>query len=126
MLTHILPSWIWLQENGCDASLPNGFIESVYRDAAALLDEDRVVNDLELEAAAFLYLAGKGALVSRAFVERVVAAQNDDGGWSISSDQPDQSDWHPTILALLLLLHVNHPAASYPPMLSDGIRLHGP
>jgi hypothetical protein len=77
-----------------------------------------VVNDLELEAAAFLYEAGQGALVDHAFVERVIATQNYDGGWLGSSDKQGDSDWHTTVLALLLLLHVEFPANSYPPMLA--------
>jgi hypothetical protein len=117
MLTHVVPAWIWIQENGCRISLPAGFMESIYRDTAAIINEDQVVNDLELEAAAFLCLAGQGAQISRAFVERVIATQNEDGGWLIDSDKPGQSDWHPTIMALVLLLHASHPADSYLPML---------
>ncbi len=117
-LTHVLLAWIWIQENGCEVSLLDGFIESIYCDSAALIGDDPVVEDLELEAAAFLYLSGQGALVDDAFVERVIVVQNDDGGWEESSDKPGDSDWHPTILALLVLLHVGFPADSYPPMLA--------
>jgi len=119
MLTHVLLASIWIKENGCEVPMPNGFIEGIY-DSSAVLISGRypVVNDLELEAAAFLYLAGQGALVDHAFVERVIAVQNYDGGWLSSSDKPGDSDWHTTILALLLLLHVEFPANSYPPMLA--------
>jgi len=116
-MTHVLLAWIWIQDNGCEVLLPDGFIEGVYRANAALIGDDPVVDDLELEAAAFLYLAGQSALVDAAFVERVIAVQNDDGGWGYSSRSGD-SDWHPTILALLLLLHVGFPADSYPPILA--------
>jgi hypothetical protein len=118
MLTHALLACIWIQDNGCEVPLPDGFIEDLYRANAALIGDDPVVDDLELEAAAFLYLAGQGALVDDAFVERVIAVQNDDGGWLPSSDTPGNSDWHATILALLLLLHVEFPADSYPPVLA--------
>jgi hypothetical protein len=118
MLTHALLAWIWIQDNGCEVPLPDGFIEDMYHANAALIDYDSVVNELELEAAAFLYLAGQGALVNHAFVERVIAVQNYDGGWSRSSDTPGDSNWHPTILGLLILLHVEFPADSYPPMLA--------
>jgi hypothetical protein len=117
LLTHVLLACIWIQENGCEAPLTNSFIENIYRANAALISDDSVVEDLELEAAAFLYLAGQGALVDAAFVERVIAAQNDNGGWPLYPDRPGDSDWHPTILGLLLLLHVEFPADSYPPML---------
>jgi hypothetical protein len=77
------------------------------------------VDDLELEVAAFLYLAGQGALVEDAFVDRVIAVQNDDGGWFASSDLPGESHWHASILGLLFLLHVANPADSYPPFLAS-------
>jgi hypothetical protein len=118
MLTHALLAWIWIQDNGCEVPLPDDFIEYMYRANAALIGDDPVVDDLELEAAAFLYLAGQGALVDDAFVERVIALQNDDGGWLPSSDTLGDSHWHATISALLLLLHVRYPADSYPPVLA--------
>jgi hypothetical protein len=118
MLPHVLLAWIWIQENGCEVSLPDGFVENLYIANAALIGTDPVVNDLELEAAAFLCLAGQGALVDDAFVDRVIEVQNADGGWLFSSDTPSVSDWHTTILGLLLLLHVEYPADSYPPMLA--------
>jgi hypothetical protein len=118
LLTHVLLAWIWIQDNGYEVPLPDGFIEAMYRANAALIGDDSVVNDLELEAAAFLYLAGQGALVGDAFVERVIAVQNYDGGWLPSSDTLGDSYWHTTILGLLLLLHVEYPADLYPPMLA--------
>jgi hypothetical protein len=119
MLTHALLACIWIQENGCEVPLSNGFVEDMYRANAALINDDQVVTDLELEAAAFLYLAGQGGLVDHAFVERVIAVQNDDGGWLLSSDTPGESHWHATVLGLLLLLHVEYPSDSYPPMLAS-------
>ena len=118
-LTHVLLSCIWIQENGCEETLSEGFMESVYNANAALIDEDPIVNEVELEAAAFLYLAGQGALVKDSFVHRVVTVQIDDGGWPASSATPGSSYWHSTILGLLLLLHVKNPAGSYPPMLAS-------
>ena len=118
MLTHALLAWIWIQENGYEVQLPDGFIENLYRANAELIDDNPVVSDLELEAAAFLYLAGQGALVDDAFVERVIAVQNYDGGWLSYSAEPGASHWHPTVVALMLLLHVEYPSDSYPPMLA--------
>jgi hypothetical protein len=119
MLTHALLACIWIQENDCEVPLSNEFIEEVYRANAALINNDQVVTDLELEAAAFLYLAGQGGLVDNAFVERVIAVQNDDGGWLLSSDTPGESHWHATVLGLLLLLQLEYPSDSYPPMLAS-------
>jgi hypothetical protein len=118
MLTHTVLSWIWIQENGCTLQLPDGFIQNVYQATAALINNDSVVDDLELEAAAFLYLAGQGALVDNSFVNLAISAQNYDGGWLTYSNEPGESNWHATAVGLLFLLHVEYPADSYPPMLA--------
>lgn len=116
-LTHVLLACIWVKENDCEVPLPEGFLEGIYNAAASLIGNDPVIDDLELEAAALLFLAGQGILVKDAFIEQVIAAQNDDGGWSLYHDGTNDSHWHPTMLALLILLHVKYPSDSYPPML---------
>jgi hypothetical protein len=118
MLTHALLACIWIQDNGCEVPLSDSFIETIYSANAALINDNPVVNDLELEAATFLYMAGQGALVDPVFVDRVIAAQNYDGGWLFSSDTSGVSNWHPSVLALLLLLHLEYTSDSYPPMLA--------
>ena len=115
-LTHALLAWVWVQDNRCKLAVPEGFVEEMYRAVVAILeDRPTMVNDLKLEAAAFLCLARQGARVDPAFVRHVVAIQNFDGGWG-KLDNPDpakplESSWHSTILALLLLLHVQFPGA---------------
>lgn len=111
-LTHVLLAWIWIQENGCELELPDGFIEDMYLANAALINTDPVVTDLELEAAAFLCLAGQSELVDDSFLEQVIASQDIDGGWGSSKR------WHTTILGLLYLLHVEFPSDTYPPVLA--------
>jgi hypothetical protein len=118
LLTHVLLATIWLQENHCELPVPDDFKESIYHATAGLIGDGSVVTDLEIEAAALLCAAGQGTLVGDAFVQRVIATQNYDGGWSHSSDVPVGSYWHSSVLALMLLLHVEFPAASYPPMLA--------
>ncbi len=121
-LTHVLLAWIWVQENGCELALPDGFIDELYSANAAIINSDpTTVDDLKLEAAAFLYLAGQGDLVDDSFVERVIASQNGDGSWGNSSndEEAEYLHWHSTILGLLLLLHVEFPADSYPPVLDS-------
>lgn len=118
LLTHALLAAIWLQENHCNLSIPENFTDSLYHANSALIDNDSVITDLELEAAAFLYLAGQGTLVNDSFVQRVIATQNYDGGWSYSSDNVHGSYWHTSVLGLMLLLHVEFPSSSYPPMLA--------
>ena len=107
-LPHVILTWFWMQENGCGLALPEGFMGGVYSASAAIINNDpMMVSDLRLEVAAFLYLVGQGKRVDDVFVERVVASQNGDGGWGNSRDEHGGSDWHSTILGLLLLLHVN-------------------
>jgi hypothetical protein len=121
-LTHVLLSWIWVQENGCELQLPDGFVNELYSANAAIINSDpKTVDDLKLEAAAFLYLAGQGDLVDDSFVERVIASQNGDGSWGNSSNDQEAEylHWHSTILGLMLLLHVEFPADSYPPVLDS-------
>jgi hypothetical protein len=113
-LTHALLAWVWIRDNRCELALPDGFVEDMYRAVAALIDDHpTMVNDLKLEAAAFLCLARQGARVDPRFVQRVAGIQNADGGWGRPDDvglgKPDESSWHSTILALLLLLHVEFP-----------------
>ena len=116
----MLVSLVWIQEIGYELALPDGFVDEVYQANAAIIDNDPMtVNDLKLEAAAFIYLAGQGALVDDSFIESVISSQNDDGSWDFSSDGQGDSAWYSTILGLLLLLHVEYPADSYPPMLDS-------
>jgi hypothetical protein len=118
LLTHALLAVIWLEENNCDLQLPDDFKETLYMENAGLIGDGSKVNDIQLEAAAFLYEGGQGDLVSDEFVQNVLAAQFIDGGWAISQDVPSNTYWHPTVLALMILLHVAYPAQEYPPMLA--------
>jgi len=118
-LTHVLLALIWTQENNCSVPLPLSYVDQLYLANAALIDDDSVVTDLELEAAAFLYFSGHGSLVDQDFPNRVITAQNGDGGWSLSSKDHGNSYWHSTIVGLLLLLHLEYPAQSYEPTISS-------
>ncbi len=118
LLTHVLLATIWMQNNHCSLQLPEDFTNALYQDNAALIGDGSYVDDIQLEAAAFLYQAGQGNMVSDAFVQNVIAAQFTDGGWAISQDTPGNTNWHPSVLALMILLYVEYPAASYPPMVA--------
>ena len=114
--THVLLAWIWLQDNRCKLAVRDGFVEEMYRANAAILeDRPTIVNDLKLEAAAFLCMARQGKRVDPRFIRHVVSIQRADGGWgkldTPDPDKPDESSWHSTTLALLLLLHVEFPGA---------------
>jgi hypothetical protein len=82
LLTHALLATIWLQNNNCNLQLPEDFTSTLYQANAALIGDGSQVNDIQLEAAAFLYEAGQGNLVNPTFVQNVIAAQFTDGGWS--------------------------------------------
>ncbi len=112
-LTHVLLAWIWLQENGGEVELPEGFVEDMYLANAALINTDSTITDVEMEAAAFLCLAGQNELVDESFIDQVIAAQESDGGWGGTSKR-----WHTTVLGLLYLLHMEFPSDSYPPILA--------
>jgi hypothetical protein len=118
LTTHALLAVIWLKENNCTLALPDNFTTSLYHGTSALINNDSIVSDLEIEAAALLYEAGQGSLVDSSFIQHVIAAQNVDGGWSTFSDTSIVSYWHTSVLALMLLLPVAFPHDSYPPMLA--------
>jgi hypothetical protein len=117
-LTHALLATIWIQENHYQLPLPRSFIERMYQDTAELIGNDPVITDLELEAATFLYMAGQGSMVNSVFIQNVIDAQNVDGGWRLSNNMSMDSNWHTSVLGLLLLLHIQNPAEWYPPMLA--------
>ena len=112
--THVLLAWIWLTDNRCKLAVRDGFVEDLYRANAAILeDRPSMVNDLKLEAAAFLCMARQGRRVDPRFIGHVLAIQRADGGWgkldTPDPAKPDESSWHSTTLALLLLLHIEFP-----------------
>jgi len=112
--THALLAWVWIQENGCRLAAPAGLFEDMCHAVATIIDEDPTsVNDIKLEAGAFLCLAHQVHRVDLGFVRRVIAIRNDDGGWGRpveGAGNPGESSWHSTILALMILLHVRFPA----------------
>lgn len=117
-VTHVLLALIWMQENDCDMELPDGFVEKVYsRNLALIDDEDPTVYDIELEAAAFLCLAGQRDLIDNKFVRLVIDQQREDGSWGVTGDKTDDR-WHTTVLGLTFLLHLEYPSDSYPPSLA--------
>jgi hypothetical protein len=114
--THVLLAWTWMRDNRCQLPVRDGFVEDMHRAVVAILeDQPTMVNDLKLEAAAFLCMARQGKRVDPRFVAHVVSIQRADGGWgkpdTPNAANPDESSWHSTTLALLLLLHVEFPAA---------------
>jgi hypothetical protein len=118
MVTHALLALIWINENGYSFSMPAEYYEYLFRANVGLINDDAVVTDVELEAAAFLSLAGQSSMVPIGFFKSVVAAQKIDGGWNVSNLSTESSNWHSSVLALILLLHEQYPARLYPTMLA--------
>lgn len=115
LLTHALLASIWFKENGHE--LGAEFTSSLYINSAALIRVDQTVTDLEVEAASLLCIADSGSMVDDVFTQYVLDAQRPDGGWSDNNATANKSNWHTTVLALLLLLHVAYPDNYYPPMI---------
>src|SRR5690606_1581693 len=85
--THALLAWVWIRENRCPLAAPAGFFADMCATVARIIDEDPTsVNDMKLEAAAFLCLAHQVERVDLGFVRRVIAVRNPDGGWGKPAD----------------------------------------
>jgi hypothetical protein len=112
-LTHVALALIWLRENDCRIVEPD-FEKRVIRETAALVRVDATVSDLELEAAAMVARLGEARILPDGFLEEVIAAQHPDGGWAEDSGKAGLADWHPTFLALWLLLESEHPGVTIP------------
>ncbi|HUF71900.1 MAG TPA: hypothetical protein VMR74_03260 [Gammaproteobacteria bacterium] len=107
--THAVLAWAWIQDNQYDLEVPDGFLEEMFSSTVAIINDDPTsVDDLKLEAGAFLCMARQAWRVDLGFVRRVIAFQNEDGGWGAKDD----SNWHATILALMIVLHVKFPYAA--------------
>lgn len=104
--THAVLAWAWIQDNQYDLEVPDGFLEEMFSTTAAIINDDPTsIDDVKLEAGAFLCMARQAERVDLGFVRRVFAFQNEDGGWGAKDD----SNWHATILALMIVLHVRFP-----------------
>jgi hypothetical protein len=104
-LTHVALATVWLEENGCP-SPPAELRERITGSLAAGVNTDDRLDDLEIESAAFLHYLGRGDLVPSGFPGVLLRAQNPDGGWATLRPDPLGwgSNWHPTALALWILL----------------------
>lgn len=107
--THALLALVWAIDNDCvmppafDKALLADVVVDVYR----IADDNgsTVVDDLRIEAMAFLAAAGRHDLIEAAWVDQVLDAQLPDGGWKGDPDDIDAAD-HTTGLALWLLLQL--------------------
>jgi hypothetical protein len=107
--THALLALIWAIDNDCD--LPAGYdpalLADVIADVYAIADANgsTVLDDLRVEAMAFLAAAGRHDLIEAAWVDQVLDAQLPNGGWPGNPADTVASD-HTTGLSLWLLLQL--------------------
>jgi hypothetical protein len=119
-LTHAALAWAWMLDNGCPLELPVDFESGLAAGMASMIKLDDDVTDPEIEAAALLHAIGHGDSVPSAFVEKVVAAQQPNGGFRLSSAANDtRANWHTSVLAFWFLLQHLCPSDERRPMLGE-------
>ncbi len=115
--THIVLSFQWMRELGCDAPYPQ--IEARWNEFALVLAQmvktAKAEADIAFEAMAFLYYIGRGDLVQDAWIEAMLSLQRPNGAWGYMPDAPDNG--HPTVLAVWTLLEHALPEAERQPWL---------
>jgi hypothetical protein len=106
-LTHVALAWQWIEENGCTIEVLADFKSGLINSLAKLIGLDDSVTDLEIEAASLLHYMGYENRVPPAFINRLISVQLPDGGFPIQSGVVEggyEANWHPSVLALWLLL----------------------
>ena len=82
--THQLIALILYRKHGLDSQVVDNLINHLCEGIAFEANWDIRVTDLYLQRIAFLLAAGRPDLVKRRWVERILAGQEDDGGWKES------------------------------------------
>ncbi|MCP3983784.1 MAG: hypothetical protein GY723_05310 [bacterium] len=110
-LTHAVVATRWTLENGCLSEMeliPLHFeqvelLEALIEEREVLNSRHDVATDIWIEALAMLYYLGEGDRVRPEWIEALLAAQREDGGWPNHPRAPT-SHPHPSALALWVLL----------------------
>jgi hypothetical protein len=105
--THVVLADSWRRCLGCASpSNADAVVKRAKRAVEKLArDRDGKPSDLEMEAAMVLHLVDPSRArerVQESFVDSVLAAQREDGGWSRIPAE-GESDWHSTAIAVWLL-----------------------
>ncbi|MBM4361999.1 MAG: hypothetical protein FJ104_04920, partial [Deltaproteobacteria bacterium] len=116
-LTHVLLALVWAEENGCPPPLGAAARAAIESEVAAIAGTPGPPPDLVIEAEAFLHLARRTDLLHPALTDELLALQLDDGGFPVVPASI-RSDWHPTGLALWVLLAVKDPGAPRVPLIA--------
>ncbi len=116
-LTHALLAYIWIVENECAHSLPPAELEETVRLVLDLVPKTgNELDDLQIEALAFLMTAGRYDLVRADRIDALLASQREDGGWA-AHPAIDSSNGHSTASALWALLYAANFNKVYPPVI---------
>ena len=111
-LTHALIALMFVKENNCLGC-----------EGALLLEQKAVIgcldllftatefDDLTIEAVTILQYAGYHHLIKCEWIQEIISAQQDDGGW-LWSKQHEVSHTHTSVLALWSLLEYTNPGRS--------------
>lgn len=112
--THVLLAWSWARDIGCEVDGADSVIaetaDIVRSEFLARYGGDPApadIDDLGLEQAVFLEIAGQEGVMTSSWIEAVLGAQQPDGGWALAVEVgrgPAESHWHATVLALWALL----------------------
>lgn len=108
---------VWFGELGCEAPdltpIVDGLTTRASTELGALNEEPAEVNEPSLSLSATLVVLGRADLLSPAWVEAVVGAQREDGGWGQDSAASSSSPLT-TSLALLTLAGASGPGEGAP------------
>lgn len=113
-LTHAALALAWFRDNGCEPPV-TAAETTAWMDGLEAIVRTHPLHDVGLEAAALLAYLGEAGRLPEGHAARVMAAAEPDGGWRPCPDPPCDpptglrpevaaSHWHPTALALWLLL----------------------
>ncbi len=117
-LTHVAYSLERMAENGCP--LPDEedtqMRQQVAERMVSLATDQETIPDLRYESIAFLMHMHRRDLVQPEWIDQIVAQQQSDGGWKITTGAQASSD-HATVLALWALLEYINPDTPNEPVL---------
>ena len=113
-LTHALLSLQWMKENNCFKHDEVTQLEKyIVEKQMELLNDHQAMDDLTIEAIAFLLYCNYHNLIKANWLDKVIVLQQDDGGWKWNSSELNTAT-HPSILALWALLEWREPGRNIP------------
>lgn len=105
--THLLLAMIMLRTAGCESPLEAHHQEAVLSAVRSEVGISGPVTDLELEAAAWLLDWGDTEAIDEALIDRILASQLPDGGWS-NGEVESIANWHSTAVGMWFVIGAAH------------------